>query len=883
MSRLATISILVPLLSFGLSPAGNTDGHIQPDHGDIATDLYHVNIFSHSDAETLSECGVDPLMEAGNGYLVFAGNYGANRLAVSGLSYRLIADDIDRKHLAIVVSGDNPVTNRFPLIYEDEGLRLCRIDKDALKAFDPHVNLIPVPVNSPEIFYRDSELSLDRLQTSNLDIALDSLIDLVCQDSIESYSEALQVFVNRPSETGSNNGCAHWLFDKFMEFGCDSVAFDHFIGDGWWGDNIFGKNVLAYKFGSPYPHDRIIVCAHFDGVSGSPAADDNGSGVAAVLEIARVLQEFETNLTIVYALWDAEEDGLVGSYHYASEAAENDERIALALNLDMIGFEDNSHEAFVFHKQSHEYAALWAHLADSLPAIDITATITTSMFYNSAHSDHRSFIDFGYDGICAHERIFCSEYHQPSDSTAYLNFDYLTRMTMATLATTYYIDGSYIPVPALIMSCPEEIPEVIPPGQGDTLRMQIEEYAGGVILPGSVVMYCSINDEPFTGTSMIDLGNGEFEAELPAISCGDDVKYYVSAADQTTGYLYYYPRLGSPAWAIMAASVKKPLNDNFETDLGWTVQGNATSGNWERWRAGSNADRPRIDYDYSGKCYLTDHSIFADVDNGTTSLLSPLIDVSHGKAVVEYAFWFENGEGLTGKEDIFGVSIHDGSQWIVVDTAGPEENASGGWVARRFWLHEICQPTGPIQLRFDASDMYFDSYVEAAVDAVRVSLYSTAPDIYTEAFPDVLLGDPVSHQLEAAGCSEPLIWADKFGNLEGTGLTLSSAGLLAGLPTDTGEIYFTALVEDGEGVPAEQDYAFHVWLPFVCGDATMDYQLNIGDAVYLVNFVFKDGPAPYPICVGDANHDGETNVGDTVYLINYVFKGGPAPVPDCCF
>jgi hypothetical protein len=65
------------------------------------------------------------------------------------------------------------------------------------------------------------------------------------------------------------------------------------------------------------------------------------------------------------------------------------------------------------------------------------------------------------------------------------------------------------------------------------------------------------------------------------------------------------------------------------------------------------------------------------------------------------------------------------------------------------------------------------------------------------------------------------------------------------------------------------------------GDANNDGQVNVGDAVYLINFVFKGGPAPKPYakCSGDANKDCQANVGDAVYVINFVFKGGPAPKP----
>jgi N-acetylneuraminic acid mutarotase len=69
---------------------------------------------------------------------------------------------------------------------------------------------------------------------------------------------------------------------------------------------------------------------------------------------------------------------------------------------------------------------------------------------------------------------------------------------------------------------------------------------------------------------------------------------------------------------------------------------------------------------------------------------------------------------------------------------------------------------------------------------------------------------------------------------------------------------------------------------YVCGDANGDRTVNVGDAVCLINFVFKGGAAPVPLCAGNANGDGDVNVGDAVYLINHVFKGGPAPSVNCC-
>ena len=62
------------------------------------------------------------------------------------------------------------------------------------------------------------------------------------------------------------------------------------------------------------------------------------------------------------------------------------------------------------------------------------------------------------------------------------------------------------------------------------------------------------------------------------------------------------------------------------------------------------------------------------------------------------------------------------------------------------------------------------------------------------------------------------------------------------------------------------------------GDANHDDAINIGDAVSMVNYVFRSGPAPITIEAGDANSDTFLNIGDAIFVVNYVFKDGPAPV-----
>ncbi len=61
------------------------------------------------------------------------------------------------------------------------------------------------------------------------------------------------------------------------------------------------------------------------------------------------------------------------------------------------------------------------------------------------------------------------------------------------------------------------------------------------------------------------------------------------------------------------------------------------------------------------------------------------------------------------------------------------------------------------------------------------------------------------------------------------------------------------------------------------GDVTGDGMINLGDVVFLVNYLYRGGPAPDPLDMGDVNCDGTVDIGDVVYLVNYLYQGGPPP------
>ncbi|MDF1563942.1 MAG: M20/M25/M40 family metallo-hydrolase [Deltaproteobacteria bacterium] len=103
-----------------------------------------------------------------------------------------------------------------------------------------------------------------------------------------------------------------------------------------------GINVIGTLPGTTTPTEEVLVGAHYDHIPGCPGANDNATGVAGALEIARVLSQAAFERTLVVAFWDEEERGLLGSIEYVTRADANGQDIVASFNYDMIGFKDDT-------------------------------------------------------------------------------------------------------------------------------------------------------------------------------------------------------------------------------------------------------------------------------------------------------------------------------------------------------------------------------------------------------------------------------------------------------------------------------------------------------------------------------------------------------------
>jgi hypothetical protein len=322
----------------------------------------------------------------------------------------------------------------------------------------------------------------------------------------------------------------------------------------------------------------------------------------------------------------------------------------------------------------------------------------------------------------------------------------------------------------LAFSFPDGLPELIWPYGGTTLRVVVT----GVMAepePGTGVMY--FNDgSGWVEIPMIEIEPNIYDAVFPQVECVSQVSFYFGA--QTTGGQTQLWPAGAPDevfYTVAAQSVEIEFSDNFETDLGWTVENSPslTDGAWERGVPIGGGDRgdPPTDYDGSGNCYLTDNEDGnSDVDDGITWLISPSMDLSDGvDAKIHYALWYTNNYGNDPNNDLFKVYVsdNDGADWTLVETIGPV--TSSGWKEYNFMVGDFLTPNDRIKVRFEASDLSDGSVVEAGIDDFQVSVYRCS--VYCVDSDSDGYGDPGHPENECPDDNCPTVFNPDQGDADG--------------------------------------------------------------------------------------------------------------------
>ncbi len=147
------------------------------------------------------------------------------------------------------------------------------------------------------------------------------------------------------------------------------------------------------------------------------------------------------------------------------------------------------------------------------------------------------------------------------------------------------------------------------------------------------------------------------------------------------------------------------------------------------------------------------------------------------------------------------------------------------------------------------------------------------------------VGRHYEFDLQAFGGTKPHHWNKISGQIPyGCEFVGDTIGKIQGVPNFASTFYVAIEMHDS-GDPMMADtmkFAFKIDPPLpMCGDANADQTVTVSDAVYLINYVFMQGPEPDPFEVGDVNCDGKISLVDIIYIVNYVFKSGPEPCAGC--
>jgi Zn-dependent M28 family amino/carboxypeptidase len=242
------------------------------------------------------------------------------------------------------------------------------------------------------------------------------------------------------------------------------------------------ENVIAVLDGRLEPEQVFVLGAHYDTQSGTPGADDNASGVAAVLEVARLLAGERTDASVHLVFFALEEVGMDGSEAYAAALAGAGTDVIGMISLDMIAYTCSTPGCqllppdipgcFTISGDVSDIgtqAGVGVNTASSallddyiatvavyVPALEVMAFVVEGngeCFPDTRRSDHKSFWDEGYPGMVITDggEARNPHYHQSTDTLATLDLAFaadMTRAVLAMVATSAGLEAT--PVPALL-------------------------------------------------------------------------------------------------------------------------------------------------------------------------------------------------------------------------------------------------------------------------------------------------------------------------------------------------------------------------------------------------------------------------------------------------
>jgi hypothetical protein len=280
---------------------------------------------------------------------------------------------------------------------------------------------------------------------------IEALVAQVDESILAAYLEKFVSFGFKMTGSENASKAANWIYQEFADLGYYTFF------DSWSFPKFADSNVVAVKNGTDVDSDAVfVISAHYDTIGRSPGANDDGSGVAALLAIANITASFSCNHTIRFIAVSGEEVGTYGSFWDAKHAYMAGENIVAVLNIDMIGYANESDEHLMqmfCPERSRWLVDFTCEVAERYGAYFELLPLYTGQY----PSDHKSYNDFGFDGVqfVQVKPEKATWFHSPEDTLDKITYPYLVNITRLVLAVACELACQPIAVQVRITS-PEE-------------------------------------------------------------------------------------------------------------------------------------------------------------------------------------------------------------------------------------------------------------------------------------------------------------------------------------------------------------------------------------------------------------------------------------------
>jgi bacterial leucyl aminopeptidase len=268
----------------------------------------------------------------------------------------------------------------------------------------------------------------------------------ISADTLESLVTWMQNMGTRFALADNHRNIAVKIKNRFKMMGYTDARIDSFqFNKTYQGINYqqWQFNVIATLTGTAYPDSICIIGGHYDDnlrtgdlFSVIPGANDNASGVAAALEIARVMKKnnYSPLNTIEFIAFGCEELGLNGSSDYASDSRQNSKKIKMMLNNDMIAYQpENNQEEWIVNILDYNNSHTLRTEAEQMCTRFTVLKYTNDNTYNKQSDSYPFFIN-GYKALFFFSNNIDPNYHTTEDLAVSCNFDYCREIVKVSCA-----------------------------------------------------------------------------------------------------------------------------------------------------------------------------------------------------------------------------------------------------------------------------------------------------------------------------------------------------------------------------------------------------------------------------------------------------------------